>query len=420
MKELFVWRVGNRDALLVGRITASPIEFIYEPEYLESSNAHALSFSLPLQSEPYAENAMRPYFNGLLPENETRTAIAGALNTTPDDFLSILLYCGREIIGDIAVTDTDQLPINGSYEPLEENELKAIFAGYSSLAESNRESRLSLAGSQGKTGLAHLPGKSLDEGWLRPLDGAASTHVLKVSSLEDIPLLEYLCMRAASEVGIRVPYVDLLFFGRPVFCIERFDRIASMSNGNPSVKRLHQEDFAQAFGVGARAKYSELSPSTASAVADFIRRRSSSPIRDLEEFAKVSLFNYLIGNCDNHLKNMSILYSASWESCSLAPAYDLVSTTRYERFSTEMGMAINGKREIGDIDAADWMAFTRDIGVHESELASFCKQFVATVPAAIQAAALHHDSIPALPWVADDLCEEIIPRLEVLEEVARG
>ena len=420
MKELFVWRVGTRDAQLVGRITASPIRFAYEPEYLESPNAHALSFSLPLQPESYDENAMSPYFNGLLPENETRTAIAGALNTTPDDFLSILLHCGREIIGDIAVTDTNQLPIGGSYEALDAGELKSIFAGYSSLAESNRESRLSLAGSQGKAGLAHLPGKSFDEGWFRPLGGAASTHVLKVSSLEDIPLLEYLCMRTASDVGIRAPYADLLFFGRPILCIERFDRVASMNDGNLSVARLHQEDFAQAFGISTQAKYSEIPPSTASAVADFIRRRSSFPIRDLEEFVKISLFNYLIGNCDNHLKNMSILYNASWESCSLAPAYDLVSTTRYERFSTEMGMAINGKREIGDIGAVDWMAFARGIGVHEIELASLCKQFAATVPAAIQAAALHHDSIPALPWVADDLCEEIAPRLKVLEEVALG
>lgn len=419
MKELFVWRVDSLNARLLGNIYSSPVRFQYDSDYLASPDACALSFSLPLREEPYDEEAMRPYFDGLLPENETRTAIAGALGTTADDYLEILLQCGREVIGDIAVTESDRISLDGAYEPLDFKELKALFTSYSSLAESNRESRLSLAGSQGKTGLAHLPGAPFDRGWLRPLGMAASTHVLKVSSLEDIPYLEYLCMKAAADVGIRVPGVDIFLAGRPVLCEQRFDRIATMHGADLVVERLHQEDFTQVFGIASRAKYSELKPTTASAIADFIRMHSTSPVRDLEEFVKVALFNYLVGNCDNHLKNMSVLYGASWKRVSFAPAYDLVSTTRYERFSTEMGMSVNGKREIQDIGADDWMAFAREVGIREAELRALCGRLAANTMQSITNAAKLHGDIEALPWVADDLCEEMYPRWEVLDELAQ-
>ena len=71
------------------------------------------------------------------------------------------------------------------------------------------------------------------------------------------------------------------------------------------------------------ANYRELEHSTAPAVGSFIRMRSSRPIEDLEAFARITCFNYLVGNCDNHLKNLSILYTSTWKSFRLAPAYDL-------------------------------------------------------------------------------------------------
>ena len=210
MSKLFVWRIegqkgGQQEPLLVGEIDTSPIRFHYSPDYLADPAACAISLSLPLQESAFDEATLSPYFNGLLPENETRTAIANALRTTPDDFLTILLSCGREIIGDIAITEGERPCARGSYAPLSAHELEGIFTGLSSLAESNRESRLSLAGSQGKTGLAHVPDTPLHEGWLKPIDGAASTHVLKTSSLDDIPYLEFLCLKAAASLGIRVP-----------------------------------------------------------------------------------------------------------------------------------------------------------------------------------------------------------------------
>ena len=118
MRKLNVWRIGDEDAQLVGEIFDQPIAFRYSASYLESSEAHAISLSLPLRDDSFSEEELVPYFNGLLPENETRTAIANALRTTPDDFLTILLHCGREIIGDVAITEEEPPIMNGSYVPL--------------------------------------------------------------------------------------------------------------------------------------------------------------------------------------------------------------------------------------------------------------------------------------------------------------
>ena len=272
----------------------SDVTFSYDPGYLADPDARAVSCSLPLRNEAYSESALVPYFDGLLPEGAARRAIAAQLGIEPDDYLLLLLRCGLETIGDVAITNGEAPNPRGSYRRLSGFDLRALFSAMEELAESNSEARLSLAGTQGKAGLAHMPGAPMDEGWLQPLDGAASTHILKTGSLPDIPLLEYLCMKAAAACGIAVAPVHLLDFGRPVLCVERYDRRQLRNRGEPVVSRLHQEDLSQAFGVPPEAKYRELEPSTAAAVGSFIRMRSSRPIEDLEAFARITCFNYLV------------------------------------------------------------------------------------------------------------------------------
>ena len=55
---------------------------------------------------------------------------------------------------------------------------------------------------------------------------------------------------------------DALSFGRPVACVERYDRIATPEGEGLRVERLHQENLSQAFGVGAQAKYLDLESGT--------------------------------------------------------------------------------------------------------------------------------------------------------------
>ena len=61
------------------------------------------------------------------------------------------------------------------------------------------------------------------------------------------------------------------------------------------------------------------------------------------------MFNYLIGNTDNHIKNLSLLYGEDLKTIRLAPAYDIVSTMIYESSTENMALSIDGKYIIYDI-----------------------------------------------------------------------
>lgn len=62
---------------------------------------------------------------------------------------------------------------------------------------------------------------------------------------------------------------------------------------------------------------------------EVIRKCSSNPLEDQKKLWDICIFNYLIGNTDNHIKNVSLLYAENLNDIRLAPAYDMVSTMIY-------------------------------------------------------------------------------------------
>jgi serine/threonine-protein kinase HipA len=42
--------------------------FEYDPEYLASEKAEAISLTMPLTGKPYLSNVLHPFFDGLIPE----------------------------------------------------------------------------------------------------------------------------------------------------------------------------------------------------------------------------------------------------------------------------------------------------------------------------------------------------------------
>ena len=57
-------------------------------------------------------------------------------------------------------------------------------------------------------------------------------------------------------------------------------------------------------------------------IADVIRRISVNPGQDLIKLFKQMVFNVMVGNTDDHLKNLSMIFDR--EGWKLSPAYDLV------------------------------------------------------------------------------------------------
>ena len=109
MDALSVFRMDGSEPRLLGRINLDPVTFSYDPGYLADPDARAVSCSLPLRNEAYSESTLVPYFDGLLPEGAARRAIAAQLGIEPDNYLLLLLRCGLETIGDVAITPFERL-----------------------------------------------------------------------------------------------------------------------------------------------------------------------------------------------------------------------------------------------------------------------------------------------------------------------
>lgn len=412
--RLDVYRLQTSIPLLVGTIDGDTRSFSYASSYLLSPGPLPLSRSLPLCEETFAEERCRPYFEGLIPEGEARATLAAELGLDANDYLAMLEACGRDCIGDVLIRreGDDAASEQPSYEPLRGEALLAMFSTPEGVARENASSRLSLAGTQDKAGLAERP--DAPGAWLRPHGLAASTHILKTSYLRDVPELEFVCMRAARACGVRVAEVSLHSYGRPVVAVRRFDRRVSIDGGRLVVGRLHQEDLAQALGVLPASKYAELRGGSLRTTSSLIRSASSRPIEDIRLLAELACFNYLVGNCDAHLKNLSLVWDE--DGMRLSPGYDLVSTTYFPRFKRELAMELGGQRDIDAVGPGNFRLLAEELGITERSLKEICARLTEVAPSSIMRAGEEADALESTAMIAEDLLEDMAPRLNVLRQ----
>lgn len=420
--ELTIYRDSLEGPMPIGTLSRreGAVSFRYDEGYLASSDAAPVSLSLPLRAEAYAEEELTPYFRGLLPEGAALENLCRTLGIPTDDYFAMLASCGLDCLGDIIINPASYAEMR-SYQPVPLSQIKEMAGKPGKVDLSLETARLSLAGTQNKCGLFHDPRAAIDEGWYQPSGGAPSNYIVKFArdDLADLMQVEHLSMTCAAACGLSVARTALISPLKPIICVERYDRLHASResiDGLAAPARRHQEDLTQAFGLLPHAKYRELQPSSVSVISDFLRRRSAEPARDLRAFASLVLFNYLIGNCDNHLKNMSILYAPDWRSFTLAPAYDLVSTTYFARFSREMGMAIGSHSDIEEVTVADFLILTEQLGVGIKLLRDIAGTFVEHALPALreEGARLDNEGYKAAPYIADDIEEDIMPRLELL------
>ena len=90
---------------LVGFITEdeSGYRFQYRPEYLQDSNAEAVSLTLPLKAEPYQSNVLFPFFDGLIPEGWLLEIAEKNWKLNPRDRMGLLLQTCADCIGAVSV-----------------------------------------------------------------------------------------------------------------------------------------------------------------------------------------------------------------------------------------------------------------------------------------------------------------------------
>lgn len=77
--------------------------FSYDASYLSSTDAHAISLSLPLRAKPYADKRLFPFFDGLIPEGWLLDIAEQTWKLDSRDRMGLLLACCRDCIGAVSV-----------------------------------------------------------------------------------------------------------------------------------------------------------------------------------------------------------------------------------------------------------------------------------------------------------------------------
>ncbi|TGE20401.1 type II toxin-antitoxin system HipA family toxin [Hymenobacter aquaticus] len=139
---------------------------------------------------------------------------------------------------------------------------------------------------------------------------------------EAVPANEHLTMQIARQVfGLRTAANACLYFAdaqTAAYLTRRFDVTPA--------GRLAQEDFAQADNRSRATNGTNFKYETSHEhIAALIRRFVTAVPPALDEFFRLTLFNYLISNGDAHLKNFSVFRLPNGEY-QLTPAYDLLNT----------------------------------------------------------------------------------------------
>lgn len=167
--------------------------------------------------------------------------------------------------------------------------------------------------------------------------GSWGQFILKPPSpkCNELPQIEDLTMHLAEQSKIRTAQHSLvrLASGELAYITKRMDR-------KDGVKR-HMEDMCQLLGRLTEDKYK----SSHEQIAKEIKRSSIHPGLDLVRFYELTLFSFLTGNADMHLKNFSLLKNDHGQY-ELAPAYDLVSSALVvEGDEEELALTLCGKKK---------------------------------------------------------------------------
>lgn len=240
------------------------------------------------------------------------------------------LYCYRDSEGDFHTNCSKKIfgipkPPNVPYT--EEDLLN--------LAEQMIKGKATITGVQPKLSL-HIE-KPDNESEKLTIVGLWGQYILKPQSpkWEELPQIEDLTMHLAEISNIRTAEHSLvrLGSGELAYITKRMDR----RDGS----KQHMEDMCQLLERLTEDKYK----SSHEQIAKEIKRSSVNPGLDLVRFYELTLFSFLTGNADMHLKNFSLIKNDHGDY-ELAPAYDLVASALVvEGDDEELALTLCGKKK---------------------------------------------------------------------------
>lgn len=343
-----VFKQGVRAGQLERRLDA--VVFRYDESYRRSGGP-PVATTLPRRDTEvvtHAPGALPPFFSGLLPEGRRLAALRGAVKTSADDELTLLLAVGGDTVGDVQIlpegeelADTEARVTVSDWREVRFSDLLAASVGASGSID-----RVALPGVQDKVSARMIN---------VPVARANGRFLLKLNPPEFPHLVanEAFFLEAGRRSGLETAEAEVVrdADGAPGLLVQRFDRVPVADGG---VRLLAQEDACQVLGRYPADKYRLATEDVIRALAGVCRARPVAANALLKQFA----FAYLTCNGDAHAKNFSVVREgAEWQA---TPMYDVPTSYVYQDYT--MALTLNGKsRE--DIGRADFVALGEAVGV---------------------------------------------------------
>jgi serine/threonine-protein kinase HipA len=193
-------------------------------------------------------------------------------------------------------------------------------------------------------------------------------YILKPQSnlYPELPENEDLTMRMAAIAGLEVPLHGMIYAkdGSFTYFIKRFDRTGRK-------EKLATEDFAQLQGKSRDTKYDSSMEQVARTVEEFC----TFPVMEKARLFRLTVFNFVTGNEDMHLKNFSLIRRD--EKVELSPAYDLLNTSiAMGDAPEELALPLRGKKR--RITADDLIGYygKERLGLTEKVITQTLQDFV--------------------------------------------
>lgn len=310
MNTLSVWVNETRTGILLQEGRKQYV-FGYLPGAEE-----AVALTMPVRLQGWVSPELHPVFQMNLPEGALLDAIRRALaKIVGEDDLSILLATGGNQIGRnrFATEESSSLAPPGEEESLQE------ILTYPDTKELFHElvRRYAL-----RSGVSGVQPKVLLDATAKGTLSAAGYMVKTWGS--DYPQLaanEFFCMTAARTAGLAVPDFHLSENGG-LFVLRRFDRTSAGAV-------LGFEDMCSLQAFGTARKYAGSYERIAKSLKDFVSGEHLPGAR--RQFFATLVLSAMVRNGDAHLKNFGVLYPSPKGPVSMAPVYDIVTTTAYLR-----------------------------------------------------------------------------------------
>jgi serine/threonine-protein kinase HipA len=183
-----------------------------------------------------------------------------------------------------------------------------------------------------------------------------------------LPEIEDVTMHLAELMKIKTVSHTLIRLksGELAYLTKRIDRVEG--------KKKAMEDMCQLTERLTEDKYK----GSMEQIGKIIRKYSDNSGLDALGLFEITLFSFLTGNADMHLKNFSLIRESDG-SVVLAPAYDLVATKLVIPQDTEeTALTINGKKR--NITLNDLKGFAKSLGLNEKTLQNSLDKIQSSIP----------------------------------------